>query len=375
MDRDVCWKQMGFLSIDYKALQRWLDGLGAQGWRLDAIRCWYLGRFVREAAPVAYSVALRNGNPDYLALCGESGWRRFATRMGLDVFVSAPGERPVPVETDPALEARKAAGSFLRSTLGNLFALALLAGFGLYLFRGEGVNSFLCRILESNWSFCYTAVLLVYLAVTVVWLAPLSLAWWLRCRRADAVEEARPRTARVRGFWGQTLMDVLPVACLVLALAAALLQLTLSAGRLGHTEAEIAEHPVVRAADLGLERSQRWNGSIDSPRLDRNHSFFIAETSYYAAVDTPGDGYGAVDCRRYACRFGWVAAVVAEDEREGMEPIALGFDAAWIRRYDGHDELLIRQGNVVARVEAPVDLTDPSVLRVVADRLGLEGAA
>lgn len=345
MDRDVCWKRMGFLSIDYKALQRWLDGLGAQGWRLDAIRCWYLGRFVREAAPVAYSVALRNGNPDYLALCGESGWRRFATRMGLDVFVSAPGERPVPVETDPAPEARKAARSFLR------------------------------RILESNWSFCYTAVLLVYLTVTVVWLAPLSLAWWLRCRRADAVEQARPRTARVRGFWGQMLTDVLPVVCLILALAATLLQLTLSAGRLGHTEAEIAEHPVVRAADLGLERSRRWNGAIDSPRVDRDNSFFIADTSYYAAVDTPGDGYGAVDCRRCACRFGWVAAVVAEDEREGMEPIALGFDAAWIRRYDGYDELLIRQGNVVARVEAPVDLTDPAVLRVVADRLGLEAAA
>lgn len=366
MDRDVCWKQMGFLSIDYKALQRWLDGLGAQGWRLDGTRLWYLGRFVRKAAPVRYSVALRNENPDYLALCGESGWTRFPTRMGLDIFVSGPGEHPVPVETDPALEAQKAVRKFMWSALGSLFSLAVLAVLGLFIFRGEGVNSFLRRTLESNWSLCYVAVLLAYLAVTVVWLTPLSLAWWLRCRRSGEVEEARPRVARARGLWGQTLMDVLPVVCLALGLAGMLVQLTLSGDYRVQNPGELEGAPVVRAEDLSLEPG--------SPRMNRETAIFISQSAYSALIDTGAGGTVLMKSTHCACRFGWVAAVVAEDERAGMEPVALGFDQAWLRRYEGFDALLLRQGNVVARVEAPVDLTDPAVLRVVAARLGLEAA-
>ena len=104
------WKLFPFTAIDSKAAEAWLNRLGEQGWRLGSAGL-YTARFWQTGEPVSYAVTPEQGRrEDFLVLCRDAGWELAARSRKMELYASRAGARPIPLETDQALECR----SFLR---------------------------------------------------------------------------------------------------------------------------------------------------------------------------------------------------------------------------------------------------------------------
>ena len=115
------WKLFPFTAIDSKAAEAWLNRLGEQGWRLGSAGL-YTARFWQTGEPVSYAVTPEQGRrEDFLVLCRDAGWELAARSRKMELYVSRAGARPVPLETDRALECR----TFLRRGIRWLAALWL----------------------------------------------------------------------------------------------------------------------------------------------------------------------------------------------------------------------------------------------------------
>lgn len=381
-----------YLSVDYKAAEERLNELGAQGWRLTEMANNYftnsLPVFQRESRPLRYCVVLSKSYPgreSYLDLCAEAGWRFICCADGLDYFISAPGERPVPLETDPVLERRKALRRFGRNTLlfGGL-TLLLVALWGWLLLGRRGYNSGVLKLLQENHDLLLLLVMVFWLAVSVWWTCT-NLFCWLRCRRMGAPPVTGQRRARVRG--------AVPMLLFLLYIGMGILRLPaiFQVGLYESDPAQIRGYPVITAAELGLG-DPRWNMGY----LRDNRSVLLHALRYEDSPKTVQDQFLGLDvyCERYACRWNWLAVgtehILVWQEGTGRSdhsqnrdfhapldfaPAELGFDAAWIAHGEGYDTLILRQGNITACIEAPADLTDPALLARVAGRLELEGSA
>ena len=54
-----------------------------------------------------------------------------------------------------------------------------------------------------------------------------------------------------------------------------------------------------------------------------------------------------------------------------MEAVELGFEQSWICIGEGWSQILLREGNVVAVVNGPLDLSDPALPDILRERLQL----
>ena len=353
-------------AAEYRAAQAALDRLGREGWRLTGIRLGF-ARFVREEAPVAYAAAMTTGGDeraDYLALCAEAGWTLAAARDGVDVFTARPGVRPVPLETDPEVE-RQAAG---RAFFGGMLVCGILLALGAaaFLARGGWDHLLPLEVWKDNGDLAQAAVGVLCAAVLLVeavWSATL----WRRCRRGGLPPD-RMRAPRLRWLLNG-LLSLLVLAAFGLGLAGAL-----GAWRMECTTdpAALAALPVVRAPDLGLD-----GGGSDGGLADYGGSVLLDCVEYRERLED-----GVLYCDRWEGRCPWVAAQAARallwEEAHGgrdLAPAELGFDSAWLAQGPLYDVLVLQQGNITARIEAPADLTDPEVLAAVVSRLGLEGGS
>ena len=97
-----------FLNVDYKAVQRWLEREAEAGWELTEVKSgWGVAVFRQtHREDLRYCVDLTSGrdDPDYLRLCADAGWLRVARAGNMNLFKSAPGRSPAPLQTDRDLE-------------------------------------------------------------------------------------------------------------------------------------------------------------------------------------------------------------------------------------------------------------------------------
>lgn len=374
-----------YLSVDYKAAEERLNELGAQGWRLtDSMNSLYtfsLPLFLRESGPLRYCVVLARpypGREAYLDLCAEAGWQLVCNRDGLDFFVSAPGERPVPLETDPVLERQKALRRFLRNAaLYLLLALGLLALLIGPFLQMRHFNLPISMLVDGRLTGSLSRVLLT--VVWVGWLVGVALFYWQRCRRAGEPPVPAQRWARMRATVYQALWGLLLLLYVVdfIALGGEMWRYRHE----GWPEEDPRSAPVVMGVDLGADPALREDGYVS-----REGSFLSSAVTYR---DTAYDVYS----ERYEGRWVWTARLAERillwQEGTGrtghyqsrafhgpldFAPAELGFDAAWIAQGEGYNTLILRQGNITACIEGPADLTDPDILRAVAGRLDLEGS-
>ena len=198
------WKLFPFTAIDSKAAEAWLNRLGEQGWRLGSAGL-YTARFWQTGEPVSYAVTPEQGRrEDFLVLCRDAGWELAARSRKMELYASRAGARPVPLETDGALECR----TFLRRGIRWLAGeAAVTLMFLLNLLRAVGVGA------SAGW-----LDILLWLGELVLWGGCLAgdAAYWLRVRRAGAL---LPRSmAGVWLRWWGTWALVLLLAGLLAAL-------------------------------------------------------------------------------------------------------------------------------------------------------------
>ena len=178
------WKLFPFTAIDSKAAEAWLNRLGKQGWRLGSAGL-YTARFWQTGEPVSYAVTPEQGRrEDFLVLCRDAGWELAARSRKIELYASRAGARPIPLETDQALECR----SFLRRGIRWLALEAALTLMFLLNLR---------QLLDTGGPADWPAL--------VLWLGELALwggclagdgIYWLRVRRAG---ELLPRS--MAGVW------------------------------------------------------------------------------------------------------------------------------------------------------------------------------
>lgn len=388
------WRPFLFGDMDYRAARLWLEEQGAQGWRLDKVfGRLELVRFVQADAPVRYDAVLRRGGAgreDYLALCADAGWRLGATISGIDVFVSAPGEAPVPIETDPALEGKRVVRQNLLSALLFLVGAAVMfLAMGWYFWWGGRFGGNGLYYLSSNALLVYVLWQLLLLT-DAVWMFPVALIYGLRCRRAARAGREPPITSR---FWARaralpcTLLPRVMCVLVCLSCVTALFSYAFAYARDKDAAVYTARReeyraaPVVMAEDVGLPA-----GSVGGGGHTHSASLVLTLDVHYELGEVGEGGLYELISDRYQVRWPWLARVVEGlllrqesrgDSRHVLHreldyaPAELGFDAAWVARKGEMTYLILRQGNTVASVEAPADLTDPALLAAVAGRLGI----
>lgn len=135
MMNDTCYRPFGFLVIDHREAQDYLNSMARQGWELEDFRFGMLKFRRTERTDLAYFIdwtdPQKGEEEDYLQLCADAGWELWESLGYWNLFVSKPGARPVPIQTDPELEyeryRKKVLRRMLMGAIPSLF-LALIVG-------------------------------------------------------------------------------------------------------------------------------------------------------------------------------------------------------------------------------------------------------
>lgn len=374
---DIRFSYLNYLAPDAKALEADLSRRAEAGWALQWLIAG-LACFRRtDRRDLRYCVELKprasEEDEDYLTLCADAGWELAEETSVFRIFASRPGTCPAPLQTDAALDFQENWRTVLREARANALYLPMV-------FLIDLLFSLLfARSVVHWWEIFLDPVYLLFIPLLLLILAwDLGYFLWLgrfrrRCREAVERGYGLPlpsrRAARGRRF-ASAACGLAMAACLLLAF----LPPFLPSGRISAVEHPGDQYPLVRAEDLGLPSSR------DSGYLLWEGSSLLRHGE---ALTYSGDHL--VRSVYYACRWERLARAVCaslvEEEGDGdalhfhdpvsLSPVDLGFDESWL--YDGGDwqSLLLREGTVVASVEGPADLTDPAVLAVLRQRLGL----
>lgn len=125
----VLW---GFLPIDYKATEIYLEEMAAKGWMLDRIGRTFARFRAIKPSQIKFCVDVyKEGGPftpedtdesiTYRDLCAEAGWSYISAQDYLQYFHAEVNAHPTPLQTDDVLEQL-----IVDSTMGNRERLALL---------------------------------------------------------------------------------------------------------------------------------------------------------------------------------------------------------------------------------------------------------
>lgn len=375
---------------DYKAAQAYLDREAAAGWALKRV---WLGWFALfepgEGRSHFVDLDLRKfledgPDPDYLTRCGDAGWELVQSLRGMLLFRAKVGERPVPIQTDAALEQERFWKRYVLKELA--WSAVWLAVLFAVIAAARLMPSHSSSLVPSLSLFSAPAYLLALAlgAVHVLWSGLSTAIYFLRCRRTDALAVPGRVSSRLRGgllFAYQLLM----VLALVLSLAepAGLgVKANLSLDPLTEEATATVEacraYPVVMGMDLGLDSADAGYRTLTQRRGP------LAEFISYG--EFMGSTPQGITMERYDCAFPALAQWAVERRREEFgrgaafpyepdwqEAPELGFDQCWI---SGNGEfLLLRQGKVAVRLQGlGVDLTTPENLAMIRERLGLSPA-
>ncbi len=355
-----------FSVADRREARLWLEYMAEQGWELVRVKGKQFPRAVfqpLERSGLRYDVdiadnAMKNyfQQQEYAQFLSDAGWDEAGELNGLKFYKSRPGFSPAPIQTDPELERKRYwKERFVPDLLSTLLGLALIALVVLIPILSRAFHLF--SLLRSNFLLLTWAVLLVYLSLSLfIWVWS---AW--RRRRADRLPVASAfRWARIRGVL-QACSTLLVLLTIPLNWGSSLYSLTIP----DPSDETFRSWPVALAEDFGVEDAYTYGlVQADSVLL---HSVQIR--SWFPVDDTSR----RMTEERFDCTYGWVADLVVSgllNDEDDYTPAELGFDESY---QDGENNLLLRQGNTVVRLEAPFDLTTGTALAVLRDRLEWEG--
>lgn len=381
------WGFFPFDAMDYKAAQAYLDKKSDAGWVLDKL---YLARFARfvpaESRYHYVDLDLHDAlddspDPDYLQLCEDAGWELVKRLKGMLLFRSQPGKRPIPLQTDEAMEADRFWKKYVRHNFLMLlfyFLFLLLCLFLLFVLpsRSVAVSERLCF---NALPFQLLGVILTM--VYLVWSLCSTIGSYIRYRRLGRFSgHGRP---------GAFPMGVLSFVMVLLLLGSGYLHTaerfglgkTVDAAWSSYSEEYTAtpelcqSYPVITAADLGLEYSK------DDRYLDGRRSLLVDFLDYSEIVPVEAEVVHVLTTERYDCANESLARLLFSARRDetfkgdfpwhdlpwGEVTSDWGFDQVCTAR-DG-SYLLLRKGNIVILAGASgLDLTTPEHLETIRQR-------
>ena len=128
----------GFLSLDYKAIETYLEEMAQKGWMLEKVGRWIARFRAIEPKALRFNVDVfkdegplspmnTNESEEYRNLCKESGWNFITSRDHLQFFYAEEGENPTPIQTDDVLEQKIVESTLWKTELiGVIISTALI---------------------------------------------------------------------------------------------------------------------------------------------------------------------------------------------------------------------------------------------------------
>lgn len=179
----------GFFSLDYKAMEEYLEQMAKQGWMLEKVgKITAKFRGIKPQPLKFYIDVFKEGGPltpenteealEYRNLCRESGWNYITSMDHLQFFYAKAGSSPVPIQTDQALEQ-----NIIRTTLWKHELFSVLIALGIIIFF---IYKFFCPLkyaLLLTFTGVVTILSLPFLGLPVLFMGIYGLVWMLRSRR------------------------------------------------------------------------------------------------------------------------------------------------------------------------------------------------
>ena len=127
----------GFLTLDYKAIETYLEEMAQKGWMLEKIGRWTAKfRAIEPKKPKFYVDVFKEGGPyapentkeaeEYRSLCKVSGWNFITSRDYLQFFCAEEGENPTPIQTDDALEQKIVESTLLKTEIVSIIVFIII---------------------------------------------------------------------------------------------------------------------------------------------------------------------------------------------------------------------------------------------------------
>jgi len=128
----------GFFSLDYKAIEVYLEEMAEKGWMIEKVgRMTAKFRAIEPQKLKFYVDVFKEGGPlapektkeaeEYRRLCQESGWTFITSQDYLQFFYADGDKDPVPIQTDEDLEQKIVETTLWKGELLGIFIFSIIA--------------------------------------------------------------------------------------------------------------------------------------------------------------------------------------------------------------------------------------------------------
>lgn len=182
----VLW---GFFSLDYKAMETYLEQMAKKGWMLEKV-----GRYIAKFRAIEpqelkfYVDVFTEGGPftpektkeaeEYRSLCQESGWTFITSQDYLQFFYADAHKNPIPIQTDEEIEQKIVESTLWRNELLGMIIFSIIAVWVLSRYFPIKHNNLL------SFTGIIGTLLFPILCISVIASAVYSLFWMLKARRS-----------------------------------------------------------------------------------------------------------------------------------------------------------------------------------------------
>lgn len=179
----------GFFSLDYKAMEEYLEQMAEKGWMLEKVG-WITAKF-RAIEPQALKFCVdvfKGGGPltpenteealEYRNICRESGWLYITSRDHLQFFYAEADNSPVSIQRDQVLEQNIIGATLWKRELLSVLIMLLIMVY--FIFK------FYCPLKYTvllNFIGVVTAFSFPFLGFPILFIGIYGLTWMIRSRR------------------------------------------------------------------------------------------------------------------------------------------------------------------------------------------------
>lgn len=167
----------GFFSLDYKAIETYLEEMAEKGWMIEKVgRMTAKFRAIEPQKFKFYVDVFKEGGPltpektkeaeEYRRLCQESGWTFITSQDYLQFFYADGDKDPVPIQTDEVLEQKIVETTLWRGELLSIFIFSIIAVMALVRYFPINHNNLLSFVGVAG-TFLFPILCICILASTV----------------------------------------------------------------------------------------------------------------------------------------------------------------------------------------------------------------